>query len=56
MNWIKDNALELKPTSRCKFYVAVTRAKHSVGIVYNYADDEKIEGIDKFQAEVVLPE
>lgn len=48
MDWIKDNNSDLKPTSRSKFYVAVTRAKHSVGIVYNYVDDEEIEGIDKF--------
>jgi len=48
-DWIKDNSSELAPTSRCKFYVAVTRAKYSVGIVYDYADDEEIDGIDKFK-------
>jgi len=48
-NWIKDNSSELAPTSRCKFYVAVTRAKYSVGIVYNYAEDEDIAGVEKFR-------
>lgn len=48
LNWIKDNNSRLAPMSRCKFYVAVTRAKYSVGIVYNYADDEEIDGVDKF--------
>lgn len=49
MDWIKDNNSELKPTSRCKFYVAVTRARYSVGIVYDYADDEEIKGVDKLR-------
>lgn len=53
MDWIKDNNADLKPTMRSKFYVAVTRAKHSVGIVYNYSDDEVIEGIEKFQVNAV---
>ncbi len=48
MNWIKNNGSELAPTSRSKFYVAVTRAKYSVGIVYNYADDENIDGIIEY--------
>jgi DNA helicase-2/ATP-dependent DNA helicase PcrA len=49
MDWIKDNNSELKPTSRCKFYVAVTRARYSVGIVYDYTDDEEIKDVDKFR-------
>lgn len=48
LNWIKDNKSKLQPTSRCKFYVAVTRAKYSVGIVYDYCDSENIDGIEKF--------
>jgi len=48
MDWIKDNSSDLPPTSRSKFYVAVTRARHSVGIVYNYRDDEVIDGIEKY--------
>ena len=48
LNWIKDNNQTLPFTSRCKFYVALTRAKYSVGIVYNYKDSEKLEGIKKY--------
>lgn len=48
LNWIKDNKSKLQPTSRCKFYVAVTRAKYSVGIVYDYCDNENIDGIESF--------
>lgn len=46
-NWIKNNNSELLPTSRCKLYVAITRAKYSVGIVYNYSEKESYEGIEK---------
>lgn len=31
--WIKNNSHKLKNTTRAKFYVALTRAKYSVGIV-----------------------
>lgn len=33
--WIEDNDEDLKFASRCKFYVAVTRAKYVVGIVWD---------------------
>lgn len=44
--WIKDNNSELAPTSRSKFYVAITRASCSVGIVCD--EDLQIDGIGKF--------
>lgn len=44
--WIKDNSSELAPTSRSKFYVAITRASCSVGIVCD--EDLQIDGIEKF--------
>ena len=44
--WLKDNNNELAPTSRSKLYVALTRARSSVGIVYD--QDLTIEGIDNF--------
>lgn len=42
---------EVKPAfDISKFYVAVTRAMHSVGIVYDHKAEEKfIEGLNKFQ-------
>lgn len=48
LDWLKNNNGELKPMSRSKFYVALTRAKYSVGIVYNYTNKTNIEGINKF--------
>jgi DNA helicase-2/ATP-dependent DNA helicase PcrA len=44
--WIKDNNTELAPTSRSKFYVAITRAACSVGIICD--ENLQIEGIKKF--------
>jgi ATP-dependent exoDNAse (exonuclease V) beta subunit len=31
-----------------KFYVALTRARYSVAIVYDYSDDSFIEGVCKY--------
>jgi len=47
--WLKDNSQKLEPTSCCKFYVAITRARYSVAIVYNYADDEEFNGVEKYK-------
>lgn len=49
--WIKDSAQQLTQSTRCKFYVAVTRAKHSAAIVYDYKDEEEFEGITKWKTE-----
>lgn len=49
VSWIKDNNTELANTTRAKFYVAITRAKYSVAIVYDYNEDEEIEGIEKWK-------
>lgn len=46
--WLKNNNESLKPSSRCKFYVAITRAKYSVGIVYDYYDADEFEGVEKY--------
>ncbi|AOT71414.1 UvrD-helicase domain-containing protein [Geosporobacter ferrireducens] len=48
LDWVKNNNNELKSISRSKFYVAITRAKYSVGIVYDYNDETDIDGIEKF--------
>ena len=39
LKWLKDNKSNLAETSRSKLYVAITRARYSVGIVI---DDAKI--------------
>ncbi|MDP1813228.1 MAG: UvrD-helicase domain-containing protein, partial [Leadbetterella sp.] len=38
VNWLIDNKSELASTSRSKFYVAITRARYSVGIIYDYSN------------------
>lgn len=47
-DWLKNNQSVLAPTSRSKFYVAITRARYSVGIVYDFDDNTNIEGINKY--------
>ncbi|MBK6285824.1 MAG: UvrD-helicase domain-containing protein [Draconibacterium sp.] len=57
--WIKDNTYdftELKKRKRKpikdvkeKFYVALTRARHSVAIIYDYSNNEDIEGVTKWK-------
>lgn len=46
--WINNNSFELQPTSRSKLYVALTRAKYSVGIIYDYDEATNLEGLQKF--------
>jgi len=50
-DWLNNNESELAPTSRSKFYVALTRARFSVGIVYDYDDETNLELISKFEIE-----
>ncbi len=45
IKWLINNNSDLEPTSRSKFYVAITRAKYSVGIVYDFDSLLKIEGV-----------
>jgi superfamily I DNA/RNA helicase len=49
IDWIFDNNSELAPTSRSKFYVALTRARYSVGIVFDYSENTRINQISKFK-------
>ncbi|MFH0733786.1 MAG: AAA family ATPase [bacterium] len=46
--WIIDNNTILAPETRAKFYVALTRAKFSVGIIFNFEDSINIEGVQKY--------
>lgn len=46
ITWIKNNDSKLAPTSRSKFYVAITRASQSVGIVCD--EDPQLDGIKKY--------
>lgn len=49
LEWLVDNNSELAPTSRSKLYVALTRARFSVGIICEYSEKTKIEGIEKWK-------
>lgn len=47
-NFIKNNKEVLLGTSLAKFYVAITRAFHSVAIIFDYKDTDNFEGIIKY--------
>lgn len=49
INWLLDNQTDLPQTSRSKFYVAITRAKYSVGIVYDYDSNLNVSGLALFK-------
>lgn len=49
LEWLKNNSSNLAPTSRSKFYVALTRARYSVGILYDYSDNLQLDGINKWK-------
>ncbi|HMT75532.1 MAG TPA: UvrD-helicase domain-containing protein [Chitinophagaceae bacterium] len=49
IDWVKDNTKELAPTSKSKLYVAITRARYSVGIVYNFNNKTNIAGIQLYE-------
>ena len=51
LTWFSNNDSELAPTSRSKLYVALTRARFSVGIICNYSDETEIDGIQKWNKE-----
>ena len=48
-NWMKDHSKKLQPKTRSQFYVAITRARYSVGIVFDYDEKTNIEGVEKYQ-------
>lgn len=49
IKWLKNNSSEFRQTSRSKFYVAITRARHSVAIVCD--EDLKIDEISTYTVE-----
>lgn len=49
IQWIFDHKRELKNRSRSKFYVAVTRAKYSVAIVFDNKKNQLAEGITNYK-------
>ncbi len=49
VKWLINNNSDLSPTSRSKFYVAITRARYSVGILYDFDSSLKIEGVKFYE-------
>lgn len=48
INWMKDHSNKLQPKTRAQFYVAITRAKYSVAIVFDYCEKTSFTGVDKY--------
>ncbi|MGN0517191.1 MAG: hypothetical protein ACI4II_00525 [Acutalibacteraceae bacterium] len=48
IDWVLDHSKEMKPQSKSKFYVGITRAKHSVAIVFNNKKGITLPGIINF--------
>ncbi|CAM1340161.1 UvrD-helicase domain-containing protein [Tenacibaculum aestuarii] len=48
--WI-ENSIDLPNETRAKFYVAITRARFSVGIIHDYDKDKLYDGLIKYQPE-----
>ncbi|OYU47862.1 MAG: ATP-dependent DNA helicase [Rhizobiales bacterium PAR1] len=49
MDWLKNSQSALKAETRAKLYVALTRARHSVAVVYDIAHDEIVPGFTLFE-------
>jgi DNA helicase-2/ATP-dependent DNA helicase PcrA len=47
-NWVYNNSSRLAYSTKAKFYVAITRARFSVGIVTNFQDGVSIDGVQLF--------
>ena len=54
INWIVDHKKELKFQSRSKLYVAITRVRHSVGIVFDNKKGISVDGIQVFHPSEAL--
>lgn len=49
LDWMQNHNVELNNETRAKFYVAITRARNSVGIVCDKNKEYIIDGITKFE-------
>lgn len=49
MNWLKNTQSQLKAGTRAKLYVGLTRARHTVAVVYDPADGEVVPGFTVFE-------
>lgn len=46
-NWMMNHSSNLQPKTRSQFYVAITRARYSVGIVFDYDEKTNIAGVER---------
>ena len=46
--WLRNRGTTLTDEARAKLYVGITRAKASVAFVYDYADTESLEGLQRY--------
>jgi len=53
IKWLENNNSELPATSRAKLYVAITRAKYSIGIMVD-KDNHSIKGIPYYQSKNIF--
>ena len=49
LKWLSNNSFELTPTSRSKLYVALTRARYSVGIICDYKEKTNVNNVIKWR-------
>jgi superfamily I DNA/RNA helicase len=49
MDWLKNPQLQLKAETRAKLYVGLTRARHSVAVVYDPSGGEIVAGFTIFE-------
>ncbi|OCJ05384.1 ATP-dependent DNA helicase [Rhizobium sp. AC27/96] len=49
VDWLKDPQSPLKSETRAKLYVALTRARHVVAVVFDLPDNEEIPGFRLYQ-------
>lgn len=49
LDWITDHSKTMKSQSRSKLYVAITRARHSVGIVFDNKKNITVNGVQEYR-------
>lgn len=55
LKWFIDHQSDLQFKSRCRLYVAITRARHSVGIVFDNKKKIVVDGIQTYSVEQSSP-
>lgn len=48
LKWFIDDANMLKPTTKCQLYVALTRARKSVAIIYDHKEEMPLSGFEPY--------